>query len=337
MKKLLLVLIPVLTVIILVVVFVLNSRKAEAVKFMLIKESGSIEYKIAGEYTKLDDDEIELPSGSFVKTGDGVAHILLQDNSLISLDNNTEIQLKIENEKTDLLQLAGNTWNRIEKLSSGNGYQVQTPTTIAAVRGTEFGVLVPESEQSDIFVLDSTVKVGKLKLENGVADFADSNDLEKGRWYKYDHGETEINDIPEELTQSNFYKKNLLLNDILNNTDKSRLKDLLRNLLTDNELQAKSDTLGEATNQSIPGLTGFNPFDFTEVCGQITTPGFLEYRSLLNQNALDVPGYAEYFTSTRNYLDLLVDSCADNIIDIAEQEQLRSAAEAMQNSMPVSP
>lgn len=132
-------------------------------KFVLFKEDGPVQYKTDGEYQDLEDDQIELISGTFIKTSDSGAQILLEDNSLISLDANTEIQINFSDTGTDLLQLAGNTWHRIEKLTSGEGYQVETPNLLAAVRGTEFGVLTPYDDQSEVFALKSVLRVGKLK------------------------------------------------------------------------------------------------------------------------------------------------------------------------------
>lgn len=138
--------------------------------FTLIKESGEVFFKEGtNSYTQLDADEKDLPSESFVKVGTGAAHVLLSNNSLISLDNNSEIQIKTDSTGTNINQLAGSTWNRVKKLTSGESYKVQTPSALATVRGTKFGVELNKKNPRDLsgfYTVEGTVNVGQLGKDN---------------------------------------------------------------------------------------------------------------------------------------------------------------------------
>ena len=332
MKKLILILIPVVAIVVLVVIAVIISHNASKPStFMLIKENGKVQYKTAADYTELNDKQVELPSGSFVKTADGGAQVLLADNSLLSLDKNTEVQIKADGGKTDLLQLAGNTWNRVEKLTSGNGFRVETPSIIAAVRGTEFGVLVAGEQQSDVFVTESNVQVGKLKQTDNGADFADTNDLPTGRWYKFDNGQTQIKEIPAEIIQSSWYKKNQLLNQLLKNVDKSKLDQLLPDILNGVNTQVESEGVLGATT-GVPGLPYYFT-DFTQVCTQINTAEYQQYMAAIDQETGLIPALSGQLQAIRTYLDSLVTACADGAIDANELVQI-SALQKTVNDYP---
>lgn len=330
MKKLLVPFVPVFIILVILGVYFVSNRDAEQSKtFVLIKEEAGVQYKSGSEYVTLEDEQIELPSGSFVKTDQAGAQILLADNSLISLDSKTEVQINISAGEIDLVQLTGNTWNRIEKLTSNQGFRVETPSVIAAVRGTEFGVIVSGEELSDVFVTDSEVTVGKAKRNGESVDFEDRNELTKGKWYKFDHGETQINEIPEEITQSAWYKKNELLTQLINALDKSKLRELLPSLIEQIPVES-GDELGESTGPSI--IPGLNLYDFSQVCIEVKKAEFLEYRSVLDQQSAAIPGYGDYFKFIREYLDLMVEVCADDSLsdaEIAKMQQLQKQVESM--------
>jgi hypothetical protein len=81
-------------------------RKANH-NFVIVVE-GTASYKIAEsqEYTKIDSAEAEFTSGTFIKTEkDSSAEIYLSDNSIISLDASTEIQVVSDNSGTSIDQL----------------------------------------------------------------------------------------------------------------------------------------------------------------------------------------------------------------------------------------
>ena len=142
------------------------TEKSKNTEFTLVKETGTIYYKSQDDtdYKELDKTEITLTSGSFVKTDkDSYAKIFLEDNSLISLDQSTEIQLDLKESSTNINQLVGRTWNRVRTVSKGGEYEVKTPNAIAAVRGTIFGIDAINNDHSIAFVIENSVDVSRYE------------------------------------------------------------------------------------------------------------------------------------------------------------------------------
>ena len=91
---------------------------------------------------------MDLYQSDSIKTGaNASASIVFFKSSIIRLDSNTEINLQEMMQNADgtnvkINQNAGRTWNSISKISGIDNYEVQTPTTVASVRGTAFVVIV---------------------------------------------------------------------------------------------------------------------------------------------------------------------------------------------------
>ena len=93
---------------------------------------------------------MDLIQSDSVRTGDdSSASIILFESSIVRLDSNTEVTLEelIKDEKTSVTiqQDSGRTWNTVSKISGIDDYDVQTPTTVASVRGTAFVIIVQEN------------------------------------------------------------------------------------------------------------------------------------------------------------------------------------------------
>ncbi len=93
----------------------------------------------------------KLFEGDKIKTGIGSATVVFFGNSLMRMDNNTEIVLKVlsrEDSEVAIKQKTGRTWNKVvKKIQSNYGadafggvekYGVDLPTAVATVRGTSF-------------------------------------------------------------------------------------------------------------------------------------------------------------------------------------------------------
>ena len=109
---------------------------------LLYPESGEVLYKtpIDKNFQKATSTPTAIPNETVVHTGNGKATVLFEDNSNISLDKNTEITIFYTKEKVNIFQSIGSTYSRVEKLLTGESYTVETPGTLAAVRGTKFAV-----------------------------------------------------------------------------------------------------------------------------------------------------------------------------------------------------
>lgn len=87
-------------------------------------------------------DEMDLSVDDKVKTGqNSQASIVLYESIIISLEPSTEIGiLDLAKQNIALKQDSGETWNKFTALAGVGGLSIQTPTTVATVRGTAFGV-----------------------------------------------------------------------------------------------------------------------------------------------------------------------------------------------------
>jgi len=87
-------------------------------------------------------DEMELGLKDRIKTlEDGYASVVLFESTIISLDPGTEILIEnLEKAHQKIKQEAGSTWNKFTGLAGVEGLSIETPTTVATVRGTSFGV-----------------------------------------------------------------------------------------------------------------------------------------------------------------------------------------------------
>ncbi len=140
--------------------------KEKIPQIILFKESGDVSYKRSTDpsYQALTLTSVEIPNLTSVKTATGSATVLLPDNSVISLSNNTEISINYTPQSTTIFQSLGNTYHRVEALISGKTYEVQTPGTLAAVRGTKFAVSYDKIKAvTKVAVTEHSVSVARVK------------------------------------------------------------------------------------------------------------------------------------------------------------------------------
>lgn len=126
---------------------------------ILYIENGAVEVNTGAGWTA-GVNEMELPQGASVRTKhDGTATVVLMEGEILSLQPETEVRLdKITSKKLYVTQLAGETWNKITKLSGIKEYKIQTPSTVATVRGTEF------------FFTDTELDVGEGEVQYGTRE-----------------------------------------------------------------------------------------------------------------------------------------------------------------------
>lgn len=90
--------------------------------------------------------EDEIAQSDVIKTSfDSQATLLFGSGSIIRVDQNSQITLSEYSREDDswiirINQIFGRTWNRVQKLIGTSVYEVNTPTAVATVRGTSFGV-----------------------------------------------------------------------------------------------------------------------------------------------------------------------------------------------------
>ena len=120
------------------------------------------------------DTDIPLEQGDRLRTGaDGSAEILLDDGSVVRMEENTDLTLEelVAGHGESRLQsrvalFFGRLLFNIRSLVSRDSrFEVKTPTLVAAVRGTEFVVDTGAGEEGDVGVFEGTVAVQGLDLE----------------------------------------------------------------------------------------------------------------------------------------------------------------------------
>jgi len=140
--------IPIIIIICIIAIVLFVVMSPQVVKAQLIIESGDVQVKHDGGSWSSAENGMLLYQSDIVKTGDNTtSSIILFESSIIRLDSNTEVMLKEiiqEADKTSVTiqQDAGRTWNTVLKVSGIDDYEVQTPTTVASVRGTSFDVYI---------------------------------------------------------------------------------------------------------------------------------------------------------------------------------------------------
>lgn len=108
------------------------------------------------------------PHTSVMTDGSGRADITLFEDSVVRLDRRTHVRLSESQQlsggrggnRIGLTQSLGRTWHRVKALLGPQSeYEIKTPTAVAAVRGTEFGVEVASDGTTTFVCVDGTVQV----------------------------------------------------------------------------------------------------------------------------------------------------------------------------------
>jgi hypothetical protein len=99
--------------------------------------------------------DMPLEEGDRIVTSEGsTAEITLDGQSLITLQENSDFTLENTAKRESVFSLSlGSILAKIQKLGE-QGMRIRTPSSVAAVRGTEFGIDVEGSEDSHVGVFD---------------------------------------------------------------------------------------------------------------------------------------------------------------------------------------
>jgi hypothetical protein len=145
-------------------------KNTEETAILLYVEDGDVSYKTpeSGSFVKATTSPTTITDGTLVYTGIGHASILFPNNSNVSLDTYTELTVHYKDDKISLLQTLGTTYHRVEALITGGSYEVETPGTLAAVRGTKFAVKYDgKTKVTKVAVTEHQVFVAKIKEGTG--------------------------------------------------------------------------------------------------------------------------------------------------------------------------
>ena len=122
---------------------------------------------------------LELHEGDIVATQGGAkVSIVFFDSTVLRLDENTEVEVKrVTKDTIELKQATGQTWSRILKVSGIQDYKIETPNTVATVRGTGFAVEVSDGD-TKIMVKEGKVHVASYENDRMMAEAFVSENME---------------------------------------------------------------------------------------------------------------------------------------------------------------
>lgn len=122
---------------------------------MLLPQGGVVEVNSGSGFVAVNG-ETQVSEDDIIRTGaDGSASLVLYESLFITLEPNTQVSVsEIAKDNIQIEQSQGSTWNKFTKINGVTGYTVTTPTSVAAVRGTEFGI-----SDSRLIVAEGTVEL----------------------------------------------------------------------------------------------------------------------------------------------------------------------------------
>lgn len=286
-------------------VFLKNNHDTVTNNFTLIKESGNVYYKVNNDYVQLQSNEIDLYSDINIKTdNDSSAYIILQDNSIVTIDQNSEIHIDIVGDDINITQITGNTWHRVRGLKGE--YKVITNNYDVKIRGTIFAVNILENEIS-VAVLEHSVEIQSKK--SGKVEEMILNEGQQGSFAQDKH---EIKDIDDEFKDNNWYKKNVVIDEKFKKNENT---DSIKNELTNVLSAANHDnTEPEQRNQNDKNYTideFKNKFRLnnpnTKICNVVKNKEFIEYKN--NAITLNTQETNTQLQETLEYIQKLESDC----------------------------
>jgi len=155
--------------------FIMPAKTAAAVLYI---KQGAVEVKTNGEWGAAQN-QIKLKLGDSVRTlDDGIASVIFYDSSVIRLDSGTSITIQnLESNSIYVKQETGKLWTKLLMLAGvETKFEVETPTTVATIRGTAFGTVIG-ADSTDIIVSQGIVKVKSYELKENVKNFLAEQDI----------------------------------------------------------------------------------------------------------------------------------------------------------------
>ncbi len=154
-----------------VAVFAQDAGKKEPPVAMVIRINGSLEYRTgANEDWQVAAKNTPLLNGYQIRTGLGNKAVIVYTSSgtRVLINENTELEITSQNpgkrgsaERTKLI--VGEVYNKVrEKKAAGYSYEVETPSSVASVRGTEFNAQFGNGQATFLSMLNSVEVMNQL-------------------------------------------------------------------------------------------------------------------------------------------------------------------------------
>lgn len=170
----------------------------EAVKPSVLESyEGDVRILRDGQYVK-PSAGMKLGLNDKIETQAGNAVVKLYDKAEVVLRSNTKVRIRsLKKDDLKIEQIIGNTWNKFTKTMQTDSYQVETPNTVASVRGTEYKVTVFENGSESVSVAEGEVNVKTDKDETLLQKHEKANIGKEKRIEKSKVSEKELNDLLE--------------------------------------------------------------------------------------------------------------------------------------------
>jgi len=125
-----------------------------------------------------------ISNGDRIRTGENalVSLVFIDDKTLMKIRANSEVEIagdKVSKGISKKLAMqVGEIWNKVTP--NGAGFRIETPSGVAAVKGTEFYTIVDNQGQTFVFGIDGLVQLlnefGEALVGKGQMGFAKKGD-----------------------------------------------------------------------------------------------------------------------------------------------------------------
>jgi hypothetical protein len=159
--------------------------KSSTISAYLSIESGQV-FVDSGKGFVGAEDGMKLKRNYIIKTGENSeASVVFYESVVVSLDPNTEISIEeLSKKNINLKQNSGSSWTKFMTIMGVSGITIETPNTVATVRGTNFGV-----DMFSVFVDE-----GLVNVKSG----SDEYDIGAGENSLYEEGKLTKGKLTEE-------------------------------------------------------------------------------------------------------------------------------------------
>ena len=177
---------------------------------VVLKSSGVIELHRQDETRNISDGEILYSGDEIISKEESLAAIrFVDDGAIIKLFANSILAInteKIENRLDKNLYLeVGELWSKVSK--EKGAYQIETPTAVAAVKGTDFLTEVKENGDTWLFTFEGVVELksdlGTVEVDEGNTGIATKDSAPSSRETKKGEVKEEVKEEIESEVETN--------------------------------------------------------------------------------------------------------------------------------------
>jgi hypothetical protein len=331
-------------------VFATNKLNTEKSNAIVMASTSNVEFSTDGSSFETITEETHVQEGSHIRTDSaGTAAIILADNSIITMEPDTQIQLTelptSNRHSTRINQLVGNTWHRVESVTGGGNYEVETSSVVAAVRGTSFGVETQASDEySNIIVTESDVTAYPKDDDNKRLDPVEVRTNQYFETYRSEIQQERIQnarEITQEIRTRAWIVRNSEIDSNLRNiTDRNevyrnprilrerlQIPERIENIRENIDDMREDLDLGsrDITSEGLNGmLLEFD--DWTQVCASINA---LDTTTLSAGLEITRQYYGDYADKFMDYLNSAQSYCRDGELNDREIESLTVMGEEL--------